>query len=152
MYRDSLWRLLYTGRGLPKTTRIDIYNEFDLALGTKAMETMALWYPWARDAVKADNHLCTVSLILPPDGAPDRAIDTAKWLLALGYGAPDMWELHCNGWSNENLESVLPVTVAKFRKALGWPRVIIGECDVDLNNNGWHGLVDTDAEEILLWK
>ena len=149
--RSSLWRLLYTGPGLPKGTIIDLWNEFDV-LDTQE-PVVTLWHPWARDAVKQAGLLSSVSTIVPPDGSPRRALDSYRWIDQLAAGMPDILEVHVNGVADAALQRTSKTIARELRQAYPQCRITVGEDDVPRTTPSasatW--IADLAPEEYLEW-
>jgi hypothetical protein len=154
--QSSVWRLLFTGKGLPSGTIIDLWNE---CLENSQKPILKLWYPWAKSALKEEANgikadcRSAVSFIIPEDGSVARAVDGLQWFADLGCGLPEIIELHVNDVPDEKMNA----NVVNIRRTLRmlYPdcRITIGEDDVDRKPGAcaqW--LSELGPDEYLGWQ
>lgn len=149
--KQSLWPVLFNSDGSPalsKHTRLDIFSEFDLSDTQEPI--MALWYPWARDACRQAGIESTVSVIVPVDCFPDRALASYDWLAGLGAGLPSCAELHINGVPDSAIIDRFEWVVEEMRDAYGLP-ITIGEDDQIRGGEAMAVIAGSGCREYLSW-
>jgi hypothetical protein len=137
--------------GLKSGTRIDLYNEWDVALHQQAVTDIYL--PQAAAICKAAGVPWTVSAIVEPSGFTGRVIETNRYLQSLGL-KPEFVEFHWNGCQPGQIEDNCDQVIGDLLMNLPYADLplVLGECDAEMDGCELGALLMSGASEVILWQ